>query len=231
MKKFLALFLPLVILLLASCGSSDEPYSIADEKTIVHESGKEYVFVAMEGTGKLKCIGDIEFDGYVNGQDRFVNHMTGTTPSGMYSMMLDPERRMMIYYAPDNEFYYFYRDASLPPLNISLEGCSRFELRLGLIPGEDVEHLLCDEGIADAAERAVFIDEIMNGPTASEVGFIRERDPWREVGIAYGYLAGETNLVIPLRITEYIDKGYTIEVLGREYLMAAKWLDALQRQN
>ena len=138
--------------------------------------------------------------------------------------------------APHNEWRAYYRKASLPPLEPSLDSVMRLEL----VPFQEdsLDHSSCGKGITDKAEIEAILTEIRaQGPCKqSELyDLVEKPDGFLEncygYGRIYAFLADEPNLAIAMYITSYNDLAYSISIEEKEYLLTEKLLNRLLAAN
>jgi len=234
MKKVFSIFVALSFLLLISC-SSLEPFTMTDDGHIRASDGTEYVFLANEGF--VYTFGSEHFLGKIEGEKSSFIHFTSILKTGLYSCEKDPDKRTLVRIVPDCEWRAYYRKASLPMIDISPDNCIRFELIEGSGYDVDISHMTCNVGIISKNKITDFLSDIRSQKTAREArlydlvkmpnGML---DNCYELGIVYGYFEGEPNLAIPLHVTSFNDKAYSIYI-GKEYVLPEKWLSELVKTN
>ncbi len=205
-------------------------YRETDETHILHRNGKEYAVISKE----FCVFGRSFYDSGVKGEFPF-SMFPFPYQTGLYKCENDPDRRVLEREMPHNEFRLLYRDTSLPPLSTDPDACIRFEF-IGGDP--DIEHMTCEGGITDPAERDAFLDAIRNGPTAEEAGLYRALETndagfWKNCysyGYVYGYYTDEPNLALCMKVTSFDDKAYSIRIGYTEYVLPTEWLEALQEK-
>ena len=224
-----------LIFLFASCESVPK-FDLLDNGNIVGQDGTEYVYLAREGS--VATFGEKTFIGKIKGEKPYLNHLGGRSKTGMYCGEGDSDLRILRRTLPDSEWASFYRKASLPELDLSIDGVIRLELirysevhiENGLAPG--IEHLSCDEGIKDLDEIKGFLEDIKNQQAPIEAGLydlVKNSDGVFEncycYGYVYGYIKDEPNLAIPLRVMSFDDKAYSIWIEGQYYVLPEEWLN------
>lgn len=235
MKKAIILSFVFMLLFLSSCSSDN--FFIKTDDIITAPNGTEYKFLANEG---FVCVfGNTEFVGKIKGEKSSFYHLSMKIETGLYSCENDPEQNILVRNVPDSEFRSFYRKASLPDIDLSLDNCIRFELIKGNEYEIDINHMSCNEGIVDSDDIAAFLVDIRSQKTAKEANLydlVRKPDGILEncyhLGVVYGYIKDEPNLAIPLYVTSYNDKAYSISLdQSHEYVLPEKWISELQKQN
>lgn len=204
-----------------------------DGRSIFAPDGTEYVFLANEGFvctfGTLSFLGQVEGEASVS--------LGFALETGIFSCENDPEQRTLVRMFPDSEWLAYYRKASLPPLDLLPDNCIRMELVSGLCPGS--EHILCNDGIVGTNAVKAFLADIRSQKTAREANLyaLCERpdgflENCYELGIVYGYFQDEPNLAIPMHVTSYNDKAYSIcWGNGADYVLPEAWLAELSKSN
>ena len=214
---------------------SGTAFQITDENHIVTPDGTEYVFLANEGF--VCTFGERTLLGRIEGENVSFTHLGAEFETGMFACEGDPDRRILVRSVPDSEWLAYYRKASLPPLDPSPDNCVRMEFVLyGQI---GIEHLTCGEGIVGAENVKAFLADIRSQQTVREANLYdlcRTPDGYlencRQIGCVYGFFQSEPNLAVPLPVTSYNDKAYSIS-LGNsgEYVLPESWLAALTASN
>ena len=223
-KVSLILICLAMIVSLVSCANNAE-FVAAENEAIVSTDGTEYTFVGYEG--RVWCFGKWKFIGHVKGEKKSFVHLTQSVKTGMYSV--NGKRDVLARYFPDNEFAAMYVRSDLLKTEVSLDNCIRFEFIKGLL--SDEKATISNRGITECEQ---FLKEIKNGQKAKEVGLydaVRQPDGSLKNCYVYGYVCGivqeDLNLVIPLQVTSFDDKAYSISIDGTEYVLPQEWIDKL----
>lgn len=236
MKKVVCIILALIFLL---CGcdsgeSADEnaAFTKNEHGNLVSSTGIEYTHLANEGG--LYYFGELEFVGSVQGEEAHSQHLGLTYRTGVFAIKNDENRRVMIRYAPENEWYSIYRQTSLPVMDFSVEHC----IRLEFIAGSDLadeSHTTCGDGITDASEIAAFLAEVRAQKSPEEAGvydLVRETygalEHCYEYGAIYGFFSDEPNLVIRMPVMTYNHLAYSITIGTQRFMLPDEWLRKLQ---
>ena len=248
MKRVLCL---LFVLLLLLCGCSydgrsyqlhtdaltnDNTFVIDENGTVVSDSGVEYAHLANEGY--LYYLGELEFVGSVQGEEKTSQHLGLSYQTGMFAIKDADNDNILIRRAPDNEWFSIYRKASLPSFDFAVDNCVRFEFISGIGNTEnDVTHTTCDDGIVVASEIAAFLSDVRSHKDPREAGLydlIKKPDGMLEncyvYGVVYGFFEEESNLAVRMDITSYNDLAYSISIDGKEYVLPAEWLQKLENK-
>lgn len=234
MKKVLCVILVLLMLL---CGCSDNSTFIRNENdNIVSDSGVEYALLANEGI--LYYLGDLEFVGSVEGEEKTSRHLELSYQTGMFSIKDADNDNILIRRTPNNECCSIYRKASLPDFDFSVDSCIRLEFVSGIGDiKEDAVHTTCGDGIMDQSEVSTFLSEIRMQKEPGEAGLydlIRKPDGMLEncyvYGVLYGFFEEEPNLALRMVILSFNDLAYSITIEGNEYVLPAEWLHKLENR-
>ena len=246
MKKVLSMILALFILAcVCSCnGQSDQPsadppsndtFTKNEKGNIVSDAGVEYAHLANEGS--LYYLGDLEFVGSIQGEEKTSQHLGLSYQTGMFAIK-GANDNILIRRTPDNEWFSIYRKASLPSFDFAVDNCIRFEFVSGIGNTEnDVTHTTCDDGIVVASEIAEFLSDVRSQKDPREAGLydlIKKPDGMLEncyvYGVVYGFFGEEPNLAVRMDITSYNDLAYSISIDGKEYVLPAQWIEKLQNK-
>ena len=234
MKKVLCLVFVLVILL---CGcSQDNVFTKKENGNIVSDLEVEYTHLANEGV--LYYLGDLEFVGSIQGEEKTSQHLGVSYQTGMFAIKDADNDNILIRRAPDNEWCSIYRKASLPSFDFAVDNCIRFEFVSGIgNTKSDVTHTTCDDGIVEASEIAEFLSDVRSQKDPREAGLydlIKKPDGMLEncyvYGVVYGFFGEEPNLAVRMDITSYNDLAYSISIDGKEYVLPAEWLQKLENK-
>ena len=225
------------LIVLTSCKSAPE-FVLLDNGNIADQNGIEYEYLAREGS--IVTFGKKTFMGRIKGEKAYLEHLGGMFKTGMYFSEGDIDLRILRRTLPDSEWTSFYRKASLPELDFSIDSVVRLELirfkdvyaENGLAPG--IEHLTCNEGIKTNDEIENFLEDVRNQQSPIEAGLydlVKRPDGKLEncygYGYVYGFVKDEPNLAIPLQVMSFDDKAYSIRIEGKDYVLPEKWLEAL----
>ena len=234
MKKVLCLVFALVILL---CGcSQDNVFTKKENGDIISDSGVEYAHLANEGV--LYYLGDLEFVGSIEGEEKTSQHLGLSYQTGMFAIKDADNDNILIRYAPDNEWFSIYRKTSLPSFDFVVDNCIRFEFVSGIGNTEsDVTHTTCGDGIVEASEIAEFLSDVRSQKDPREAGLynlIKKPDGMLEncyvYGVIYGFFEEESNIVIRMDITSYNDLAYSVSIEGKDYVLPTEWLQKLENK-
>lgn len=204
-------------------------FTEGNNKAVVSPDGTEYAFVGFEGN--VWCFGEYKFIGGVTGEKEAFVHLDTTIKTGMYSV--DNGQDVLVRYFPDNEFAAIYVKSDLLKTEVALENCIRFEFIRGLLYNNNAP--ISGKGITEC-ER--FLAEIKSGPTAEKAGLydlVKQPDGMLKNCYVYGHVCGvlqdDLNLVIPLEITSFDDKAYSVKIDDTEYALSQEWLDKLEENS
>lgn len=234
MKKVLCLVFVLVILL---CGcSQDSVFTKKENGNIISDSGVEYAHLANEGV--LYYLGDLEFVGSIQGEEKTSQHLGLSYQTGMFAIKEADNDNILIRHAPDNEWFSIYRKTSLPSFDFSVNNCIRLEFISGIENTEsDQFHTICCDGIVDTSEIAKFLSDVRSQKNPHEAGLydlIKKPDGMLEncyvYGVVYGFFAEEPNLVARMDVTSYNDLAYSISIDGKEYVLPVEWIQKLENK-
>ena len=223
-RAFLALICFALVFSLTSCANG--AFTEAENKAVVSADGTEYTFVGNEGV--VCCFGEREFLARVRGEKKTFTHLGDEIKAGMYSVGGDKD--VLVRYLPDDEFAAVYVKAELLEAEITLDRCVKFVFVRELY-SNDAEIKNAEKEITDCEQ---FLNEIKSGQKAREAGLYdlaEQSDGTLKNCYVYGYACGvireDLNLVIPLTITSFDDKAYSITVDGIEYVLPQKWVNEL----
>ncbi|MBR6801119.1 MAG: hypothetical protein IKM61_05165 [Eubacteriaceae bacterium] len=247
MKKVLCLIIA-TLMLLCDCSHShpdqshtdtlSEKYTFTKDENgdIVSNSGVEYTFLANEGI--LYYLGNLEFIGSVQGEEKTYKHLGDSHQTGMFKLKNATNDNILIRYVPNNEWFAIYRKTSLPAYDFSVNNCIRLEFVSGIGNArEDVTHTTCGDGLSDQSEICKFLSEIrmQNDPRESGLyDLIRKPDGALEncyiYGVVYGFFKEYPDLTVRMSITSYNDLAYSISIDGEEYVLPEEWLLKLKNK-
>lgn len=234
MKKiFYILFCLAIVFPFAACNKNDDAifpedvtFTETENKSIVASDGSEYTFVGFEYN--VQWLGELDFIAHMEGEIETFVHLSSEVKTGMF--YVNGERDVLVRYFPDNEFGAVYVKSGLLESEISLENCIRFVLVRDLY-SSDSETALSTKGITEC-ER--FLNEIKSGQKAEEAGLydlVRHPNGLFENCYIYGYICGivqeDIDIVIPLMVTSFDDKAYSIRIDDAEYVLPEEWLSEL----
>lgn len=244
MKKVLCLIIASLMLL---CGCSDktnsaQPTPTSDDyaftinnNNIVSKSGVEYSCISKRD---LCYLGDLEFIGSIQGEEKTSQHLSSTYTTGMFAIKNTNNENILIRFSPNNEWSTIYRNTSLPEYDFSVDNCIRLEFVSGL--GDilaDQIHTTCNDGITDESQISAFLSEVRAQKNPHDAGLydlIKQPDGMLEncysYGIVYGFFEEETNLAIKMNITSYNDLAYSIDIEDHHYVLPEQWLQTLENK-
>ncbi len=237
MKKVICMLIALVFLL---CGCFSENSVVSGNvvftknecENLVSSSGVEYAHLANESG--LYYFGELEFVGSVQGEEAHSQHLGLTYRTGMFAIKNDENRRVLIRYAPDNEWYSIYRQASLPAMNFSVDNCIRLEFVIGTGCADKI-HTTCGDGITDLSEIAAFLTEVRMQKSPDEAGLydlVRETygalEKCYEYGVIYGFFPEEPTLAVRMPVTTYNHLAYSVTIGTQSFVLPEEWLQKLQ---
>ena len=201
---------------------------------LVNSKGVEYEFLA--GEGFLNYLGELEFVGSVEGEEKFSQHLGYTYQTGMFAIKEAENDNLLIRKMPNNEWFSIYRKTSLPKLDYSLENCVRLEF-IKETYDASVSHTTCGDGITDKSEILSFIEEVRAQKSPQEAGLydlVSQPNGWFEscyvCGAIYAFFGEEPNLVVIMQITSYNDLAYSISLDDHSYVLPTEWFTAFQNQ-
>lgn len=226
MKKISAALTCFAIMLsFVSCGN-DIGFRETQNKTIVSNDGTEYTFVGNEGS--VCCLGEQEFVGHVAGEKKSFVLLDDVVKTGMYSV--NGGQDVLVRLFPDNEFTAIYVKSDLLKKEVAFGNCTRFAF-IEFSAWDNAEAILSVEGIAECEQ---FLLDIKSGQKAEEAGLydlVRQPDGMLKNCYVYGYVCGivqdNLNIVIPLKVTSFDDKAYSIVIDDVEYVLAEEWVNRL----
>lgn len=234
MKKSLSTVLSILILFAFSACTEDSVFTKTEDGNLISASGTEYAHLANEGI--LYYLGDLAFQGNVKGEAKTSQHLGLPYQTGVFSIENAETDNILVRHAPNNEWFEFYRKASLPPFDFSVDNCVRLELvpRDGAVQANGMP-ASCGGGITDKAVIAEFLSDIRSQPDPREAGLydlVKKPDGMLEncygYTIIYGFFEEEPNLAICMSITSYNDLAYSVSIEGKEYVLPETWLLRLQ---
>lgn len=215
-------FVIILFLLFTLCACKKFKETAAN--TVRSPSGTEYAFLANEGF--LSYLGELTYEGGIKGED-------ASKGAGLYALSDDPSDHILIRVSPDSEWYGIYRDSSLPPFDASTENCVRLEY----LPGFEIDavHAVCQDGITGKTQVADFFRDVCSQKNPREAGlYDLVKSPSGMLtncyvcGVIYGFFAEESYLAIPMYVTSYDDKAYSVSIGNDEYVLPEKWAEALR---
>ncbi len=205
---------------------NDVQFSKAANNTIIAKDGTEYTFVGNESS--VYCFGNREFIGHIQGEDKSFVHIFNEIKTGMYSV--NGSRDVLVRYLPYDEFSAMYVKSGLLKTEVSLDNCIRFVFIKG-IRSKDKEITNSNTDITDCK---TFLADVKSGEKAEDAGLydlVRQPDGKLKNCYVYGYVYGvlqeDINLVIPLKVTSFDDKAYSITIDNIEYVLPNEWADKL----
>ncbi|MBE6617871.1 MAG: hypothetical protein E7627_08050 [Ruminococcaceae bacterium] len=211
----------------------DSAFARNQEGNLVSISGEEYSIFVTEWDG-VRFLGELEFVGSIYGEDKTSSHLGMEYQTGMFAIKNDDSHRILIRYAPNNEWYSIYRKTSLPELDFSLDNCVRLELVRWNTTEKGDLHTVCGGGITDKSEIAKFLYEIRAQKNAFDAGLydlVLKPDGRFENCYVYGfihaYFEGEPNLAVTLQVVSFNDLAYSVEVDGERYVLPESWFRRL----
>lgn len=201
-----------------------------DRQTFCAPDGTVYQFLANEGF--LCYFGEREYVGGVEGEAA-ENGRYSSRP-GFYSIRGDDSGNVLIGVSADSEWNSFYRKASLPPFDCTVDNCVRLELVFGLEPEE--KHVSCGGGITDPAEISAFLSELRAQQTPQDAGLyelVQKPDGFLGncylCGVIYGFFEEEPYLAVPMYVTSYNDLAYSVSIGQEAYVLPEQWFLRLQQ--
>lgn len=238
------LFCLLLVSLFLLCGCSESKkadtasrFTQGQSGNYISDDGVEYAHLANEGI--LYYLGDLEFCGSIQGEEKHSSHLGLPYQTGMFSIKDAPNDNILIRRVPDNEWFAIYRKASLPEFDFSPDRCVRLEF---ISKDENRSghaiHITCGDGITDQAAISAFLSEVRSQKSPREAGLydlIKKPDGTLEncyvYGVIYGFFQDEPNLVLRMDITSYNDLAYSVSIENQEYVLPVQWLERLQNPN
>ena len=225
MKKAFAVLICVSILFSFAACNNNVLFTETANQTVVAKDGTEYIFVGNEWI--VVCFGEWEFIGHIKGEIKTFTHLSLPIKTGMYSV--NGKQDVLVRYFPNNEFSAIYVRSDLLKTEITLDNCIRFELVEGLL--YDSETPFPQNGITECEQ---FLSEIKSGQTAEDAGLydlVLQPDGFLENCYTYGYVCGivqeDLNIAIPLKVTSFDDKAYSIRIDNIEYVLPIEWLNKL----
>ena len=201
---------------------------------LVNSKGVEYEFLA--GEGFLNYLGELEFVGSIEGEEKFSQHLDYIYQTGMFAIKEAKNDNLLIRKMPNNEWFSIYRKTSLPKLDYSLENCVRLEF-INETYDTSVSHTTCGDGITDKSEILSFIEEIRTQKSPQEASLydlVKQPNGMFEncyvCGAIYAFFGEEPNLVVIMQIISYNDLAYSISLDNGSYVLPTEWFTAFQNQ-
>lgn len=226
MKKISVIFICFTIIF-SFTACSNVKFTETANKTIVADNSTEYTLVGHED--RVWCFGEWNFLGHIKGEKKAFVHLTSMIKTGMYSV--DGKQDILVRYFPDNEFAAIYVKSDLLKTEVVLENCIRFVFIKASRTNDNNETLSSKKGITECKQ---FLSEIKSGQKASDAGLydlVEQPDGKFKNCYVYGHVYGviqeDVNLVIPLEITSFDDKAYSINIDDIEYVLPKEWMDKL----
>lgn len=203
------------------------PLSQAARNHTITFRGEEYTFLSAEG--KLCYLGELVFEGSESNSPEDLEYSYLGFQPGIYSIKGDEDHSIFIRYVYDNEWYAIYRKSSLPPLDLSVDNCSRLEL----VPEYSINaaHAACGEGITDRVQIAAFLADVRSQQSPEEAGLFDLIPPENGIRyvhinqVIYGFFEEEPNVALRMEVSSYNDQAYSVRIEGREYVLPEKWLE------
>lgn len=225
MRKVSIIFICLAIIFSFAACTSNVAFTETENETIVTADGTEYTFVGNEGS--VWCFGEWEFIGHVKGEKKTFVHLASKIKTGMYSV--NGSQDVLVRYFPNNEFAAIYVKSELLRTEVDLHNCIRFEFVKGSLFNKDTT--ISKKGVTECEQ---FLSAIKSGQKAKDAGLydlVKQPDGMYKNCYVYGYVCGviqeDINIVIPLEVTSFDDKAYSIEIDDIEYVLPQGWLDRL----
>lgn len=234
-KKSLCAVLSVSILFaLSACAEENAAFTKAENGNLISPSGTEYKHLANETV--LYYLGDLEFQGSVEGEKKTSLHLGDEYQTGLFSIKNAETDNILIRYYPDSEWCGIYRKTSLPTFDYSVDNCVRLEMVSGIGNIRDDEiHTTCGDGITDKAEITEFLSDVRSQKDPHDAGlyeFVTKPDGMFEncyiCAVIYGFFEEEPNLAIRMNVTSYNDLAYSVSIEEKEYVLPNTWLEKLQ---
>lgn len=245
MKKVFCLII-VTLMILCGCShtsqshsnmtSKEDTFTRNEDGNIVSNSGVEYTFLANEG--KLYYLGELEFVGSVQGEEKTSQHLGLSYQTGMFKIKNADNDNFLIRYTPDNEWFAIYRKTSLSDFDYSVDNCIRLEFLSGTgRTGEAFIHTTCGDGISDRSEIRAFLSEIRSQKNPRDAGLydlIKKPDGMLEncylYGEVYGFFEEDPNLAVRMEVFSFNDLAYSISIEGKDYVLPEEWLQKLENK-
>ena len=236
MKKVLCLIVVTLILLCGCSPTKEDTFTKNENGNIVSNSGVEYAHLVNEGI--LYFLGDLEFVGSIQGEEKTSQHLGVPYQTGMFAIKDSDNDNILIRHAPNNEWFSIYRKTSLPSFDFSVDNCIRLEFVSDIgNTKSDVIHTTCGDGLVDTSEIAKFLSDVRSQKDPDEAGLydlIKKPDGMLEncyiYGIVYGFFDEEPNLAVRMDIISYNDLAYSVLIEGNEYVLPAEWLQKFENK-
>lgn len=226
MKKISAVLTCFAIMLSFVSCSNGIGFRETQNKTIVSNDGTKYTFVGNEGS--VCCFGEQEFVGHVAGEKKSFVLLDDIIKTGMYSV--NGGQDVLVRLFPDNEITAIYVKSDLLKKEVAFDNCTRF-MFIELSVWDNAEAMLSSEGITECEQ---FLLDIKSGQKAEEAGLydlVRQPDGMLKNCYVCGYVCGivqdNLKIVIPLKVTSFDDKAYSIVIEDVEYVLAEEWVNRL----
>lgn len=237
MKKSLCVFLSTIILFtLSACFEKNNGFTTDENDTLLSASGTKYAHLANEGA--LYYLGELVFQGSVNGEPKNSQHLGISYKTGLFSIQNDETCNVLVRYSPNNEWFRIYRKASLPSFDFSIDNCVRLELILGI--GDTVKdniHTICGKGINGKTKIAEFLSDVRSQKSPKDAGLydlITKPDGMLEncytYAVIYGFFEEEPNLAVRMEVTSFNDLAYSVTIDDKESVLPELWLERLQTE-
>ena len=221
---------------LSACGGEKTVFTENENGNIVSPSGTEYGHLANEEFSSLYYLGDLEFQGSVEGEEKTSQHLGLSYQTGLFSIKNAETDNILIRHLPNNEWFAVYRKTSLPTFDFSVDNCIRLELVSGSGNiSDDGIHATCGDGITDKSEIAEFLYDVRSQKDPHEAGLyelVTKPDGWYEncyvYAVIYGFFEDEPNLAVRMNVTSFNDLAYSVSIEEKEYVLPEEWLEKLQ---
>ncbi len=201
-------------------------FTKTDNDNYISNEGVEYTYFSHEGKDDLYLLGELEHLGTIKDEERYLNHLDSSTPTGFYALKNDKEQNFLVRITPDSEWRSLYRKTSFQNFNTSLDNCVRLELVYNT-NGQlySITHKDCNKGITDKTEINNFLSTIRAQNNPKDAGLydlVRKSDGSLEncyASAVYAYFNEEPNIVLLLDVTVYNDLAYSIRIDDKEYVL------------
>ncbi len=235
-QKSLCIVLSISTLLaFSACTKTEDIFTETKNGNIVSNTGTEYTHFAHEG--QLYYLGELVFEGSVEGEPKTSEHLCVSYQTGMFSLKHAKNNNVLIRYCPNDEWAHIYRKASLPRFDFTVDNCSRLELVIEIEPFENsAVHATCGDGISKKSKIKKFLFDIRSQKSPKEAGLydlIRKPDGMLEncyrYAVIYGFFEEEPNLVVRMEVFSLNDLAYYVRIEDKEYILPEKWIKKLQK--
>jgi len=217
---------------------SNDEYRQLINGNIISPDKVEYVFLANEG--KYIILGERNFISHIKWQPRKLQHLSGNTNAGVYSINNDSDLTLLYRIRYNSEWYELYIKKELSKYNYELENCNSFKFidtgsTFAGYYRANIEYMNEDIGINNNIEIKEFIKYLNNNEIFDyEIRSI-QRNPFNImdqdngfIGYIYGFFNEIENIAIGGTVWQNKDDKLFYLVMNRRlFLLNVEWLEKL----